>query len=232
MNHARDSLPFAATLAPESGVSLVTPRRDLLDALFVSRRHRTLLRLAAAAELTEDLASGGPFTLFAPTDEAFAALGGQLDAWLDADRTEDLCDRLEYHLVRGALELGQALAAGALRSVHGAELHVRHDAGVVRVDRARLVAEPLVCSNGVLMVIDAVLAPRALALTELKPSAAANRTGMDELRGLHRTTPRDQARAALLRLSPLRPRYLDDVRGEAPGAMPVGAAALRALRSG
>ena len=129
--------------------------------------------------------------------------------------------------MRGAVDLGEVLAAGALRSVHGADLHLDDDDGTLRVDQVRIVGEPVACSNGVLVFINRVLAPGAAAVTQVQPSFAAARTAVHEAAAPRSTDLRDLARAALLRLSPLRPRPVGEVC-----EVLVGAPALRALRSG
>jgi uncharacterized surface protein with fasciclin (FAS1) repeats len=232
MNHASVIPPFAATSpnpAPASGPRPVLRRRDLLETLSRSGQHRTLIRLAAAASMGEDLADWGPFTLFAPTDAAFARLGGEVEAWLDPARVEELCDRLEYHLVRGAADLGEAVEVGALRSVHGDDLHLRDDEDTVRVDHARVMGAPIPCANGVLVILDGVLAPRALTQTELRPAPPVVRRDLDAPPA---TTHRcDEARAAFLRLAPnpLRQAPTSPASSGEPAPLPVGAAALRLL---
>jgi uncharacterized surface protein with fasciclin (FAS1) repeats len=176
MIHALASLPSDSAHASGVREILTAPRRDLLDALHASGRFRTLLRLAVAAELTEDLESGGPYTIFAPTDAAFAALGDELGALFLPHHAERLCDRLEYHLVRGRVDLGEALEVGALRSVHGAEIHLRQDEEGIRVDGARVIGAPLTCSNGVVVIVDRVLRPASPEVLTVKPLTPLART--------------------------------------------------------
>jgi hypothetical protein len=147
----------------------------VLDTLHALGTCRTLLRLLSSAGFSEELGGQGPpLTLFAPSDAAFAAIEGGASALLDPPRDEMLIDLLEYHLVRGRLDLGAALAAGGVRTVHGAELHVRADSGEIWGDAARVHGEGIACTNGVVYLVDAVLAP---ALSEGQAWIAARTIG-------------------------------------------------------
>lgn len=119
----------------------------------------TLLKAAQAAGLVEVLESDGPFTVFAPTDAAFAKLPpGTLDALLqDPARLKAV---LTYHVVPGKLTSSQVLAGAPLKTVQGQTLTASKLAGGARVDSANLVKTDIECSNGVIHVIDAVVLPR------------------------------------------------------------------------
>ncbi len=148
------------------------PRRDILDTLHALGSCRTLLRLVSAAGFVEDLeGQGPPLTLFAPSDAAFARITGEGRALLEPGREEMLIDLLEYHLVRGRVDLSAAVAVGGgVRTVHGAEVHLHAERGEAWVDAARVHASGIECTNGVVYVVDDVLAP---ALTEVRAWIAA-----------------------------------------------------------
>ncbi len=136
------------------------PCRDVLETLHALGRCRTLLRLLSAAGFDEDLAGQGPpFTIFAPTDAAFARLSVGVRALLEPAREEMLIDLLEYHLVRGRFDLCAAAEAGGVRTVHGAELHVAAEAGAFWADSARIRGPGFACENGIVHLVDGVLAP-------------------------------------------------------------------------
>ncbi|MFS8064974.1 MAG: fasciclin domain-containing protein [Byssovorax sp.] len=147
-------------LVPTIPRARALPRRDVLETLHALGYCRTLVRLLVVAGFGEDLASPGPpITLFAPTDAAFARIAGGGRALLDPARDEMLIDLLEYHLVRGRIDLGAAVAAGGARSVHGAEIHLCAEAGEIWADAARVRQAGIPCDNGVIHLVDSVLAP-------------------------------------------------------------------------
>ena len=119
----------------------------------------TLLKAATAAGLVETLQSAGPFTVFAPTDEAFAALpAGTLDALL-AD-PEALKKVLLYHVVEGKVTSDQIVGMTTATSVEGSPIAISVKDGVVYLnDSAKVVTADVMASNGVIHIIDAVLLP-------------------------------------------------------------------------
>ncbi len=120
----------------------------------------TLLAAARAAGPAETLATGGPFTLFAPTDEAFAALPeGTLERLLAEPELATLQRILTYHVVEGRLFSDDALAAGRTSTVAGEAVAVRVTEGRLRVNESAIVSADLDAANGVVHVIDRVLLP-------------------------------------------------------------------------
>ncbi len=141
--------------------SVVKPRPNLVQAAQTNGSFQTLLKAATAAGLVDTLSSEGPFTLFAPSDEAFAKIpAADLNAIL-ADK-EKLKAILTYHVVPGRV-LSTDLADQAdlaVKSVQGASLHVRRNDANVVVDQARVVVADLIVGNGVIHVVDQVLLPK------------------------------------------------------------------------
>ncbi|MDX1579535.1 MAG: fasciclin domain-containing protein [Gemmatimonadota bacterium] len=118
----------------------------------------TLVTAVEAAGLVETLNGDGPFTVFAPTDDAFAALpDGALDELLA--NPEQLRQVLTYHVVAGKKEAKDVVETRALETVQGGTLPVRVEDGKVRVGGATVVATNIEASNGVIHVIDSVLLP-------------------------------------------------------------------------
>ena len=119
----------------------------------------TLLKAATAAGLVETLQGEGPFTVFAPTDEAFAALpAGTLDALL-AD-PEALKKVLLYHVVEGKVTSDQIVGMTTATSVEGSPIAISVKDGTVYLnDSAKVVTADVMASNGVIHIIDAVLLP-------------------------------------------------------------------------
>ena len=118
----------------------------------------TLVAAVAAAGLVETLQGEGPFTVFAPTNEAFAALpAGLVDKLLLPENKDLLVKILTYHVVSGAV-MAADVAAGDVPTVEGQSITITTDMGVM-VNDANVVTTDIVASNGVIHVIDAVLLP-------------------------------------------------------------------------
>jgi transforming growth factor-beta-induced protein len=118
----------------------------------------TLVAAVEAAGLVETLQGPGPFTVFAPTDDAFAALpAGVLDALLLPENQAVLTQILTYHVLAGEV-LAADVTAGEVETVQGDPITITTDGGVM-VNDANVVATDVMASNGVIHVIDAVLLP-------------------------------------------------------------------------
>jgi uncharacterized surface protein with fasciclin (FAS1) repeats len=123
---------------------------------------KTLLAAAQAAGLAETLAGVGPYTVFAPTDEAFAKLPeGTLESLL-ADK-EQLSQILLYHVVPGNLKAAEVVTNSSLKSAQGADITLTVNGSSVMVNNANVVATDIEASNGVIHVIDTVILPPARA---------------------------------------------------------------------
>jgi len=124
----------------------------------------TLLAAVEAADLGETLAGEGPFTVFAPTNDAFAALPeGTLDSLLEPENKDQLASILTYHVVSGTV-MAADVESGEVTTVNGAPFTIEvADEGVSITDgqgnTANVVTTDIVASNGVIHVIDAVLLP-------------------------------------------------------------------------
>lgn len=158
---------------PMVGGAAMYASKDIIDNAVNSKDHTTLVAAVKAADLVATLKSPGPFTVFAPTNEAFAALpAGTVDTLLKPENKGTLTQVLTYHVVAGRLDtkmLDQQIRAGGgkamLKTVQGEELTVtgsgRHlmitDAkgGVARITIANVYQ-----SNGVIQVVDKVLMPK------------------------------------------------------------------------
>jgi uncharacterized surface protein with fasciclin (FAS1) repeats len=127
----------------------------------------TLVAAIEAAGLLETLQGVGPFTVFAPTDEAFAALpAGLLDALLLEENREILVQILTYHVVSGTV-LAADVTEGDVASVEGSAISITVGDGVVLNGTANVTATDVVASNGVIHVIDAVILPPGLDVSSL-----------------------------------------------------------------
>lgn len=122
----------------------------------------TLLAAVEAAGLTETLMGDGPFTVFAPTNEAFAKLPkGTIETLLRPENREQLKAILTYHVVPGRISAEEAIMAKKARSVEGSSLRVGITDGALRVNSTRITTADVRASNGVIHVIDEVLLPPA-----------------------------------------------------------------------
>ncbi|MEZ5989233.1 MAG: fasciclin domain-containing protein [Planctomycetota bacterium] len=121
----------------------------------------TLLAAAKAAGLAEVLDQKGPFTVFAPTDEAFARLPeGTVASLLKPENKARLAAILKYHVVAGRVTARDAVVAGEAKTLQGGSVAISIDDGRLRVQDAAVIGSDLDASNGVVHVIDRVLLPR------------------------------------------------------------------------
>ena len=120
----------------------------------------TLATALKAAELVEALQGEGPFTVFAPTDEAFAALPeGTVESLLRPENREKLAAVLKYHVVQGRVYSDQ-LASGDVGTLQGSSIHVRVGSDGAFLNKARVAKADIETTNGVIHVIDKVLLPQ------------------------------------------------------------------------
>ena len=151
----------AASPSAAPSASAAAMSKDIVETASEAGSFATLLTAATAAGLVETLQGEGPYTVFAPTDEAFAALpAGTLDALL-ADK-EALKKVLLYHVVSGAVTSDQVVGLTSADSVEGSPIAIAVKDGVVYLnDSAKVVTPDVMASNGVIHVIDQVLLPPA-----------------------------------------------------------------------
>ena len=139
------------------GISSAAFAKDIVDTAVSAGNFTTLVTALKAAGLVDTLKGPGPFTVFAPTDAAFAKVPkAQLDALL-ADKA-GLTKVLTYHVVPGRV-MAKDVKAGKVKTVQGAELTLA-TAGGVTVDGAKVSATDIVADNGVIHVIDSVVMPK------------------------------------------------------------------------
>ncbi len=140
-----------------SFAALSAQSKDIVDTAVGAGTFKTLAAALTAAGLIDTLKGKGPFTVFAPTDEAFAKIPkAQLDALL-ADKAK-LTAVLTYHVVPGKV-MAKDVKAGKVKSVQGSDLSIG-TAGGVTVDGAKVTATDIVADNGVIHVIDSVVLPK------------------------------------------------------------------------
>ena len=143
------------------GGAKMVPSKNIVENAAGSSDHTTLVAAVKAAGLAETLSGAGPFTVFAPTNEAFAKLpAGTVDNLLKPEMKKDLTNILTYHVVAGKLMAADLKDGQKLKTVEGGELTVSVKAGKVMINGANVSIADVVSSNGVTHVIDAVLMPK------------------------------------------------------------------------
>ncbi len=139
------------------GAAFTVQAKDIVDTAVAAGDFKTLATALAAAGLVDTLKGKGPFTVFAPTDAAFAKIPkADLDA-LIKDKAK-LTAVLTYHVVPGKV-MAADVKAGKVKTVQGSELTVSTSGGVM-VDKAKVTATDIVADNGVIHVIDTVIMPK------------------------------------------------------------------------
>ena len=141
--------------------SVLLPPDNLVATAAKAGKFKTLLTAATAAGLADTLANGGPFTVFAPTDEAFAKLGNDtLADLLKPENKQKLADVLKYHIVAGTVKAADVVKLKEAKTLQGGAVLIKVTDGKVMIDNANVVATDVVAGNGVIHVIDAVILPR------------------------------------------------------------------------
>jgi uncharacterized surface protein with fasciclin (FAS1) repeats len=150
------TLGFA--LSPATAVRADT--KDIVDTAVGAGSFKTLAKALAAADLVDTLKGEGPFTVFAPTDDAFAKLpAGTLESLLKPENKARLQRILTYHVVSGKVMAADAARLQSAKAVSGHTITIAARNGGVTVDNARVVKTDIMASNGVIHVIDAVILP-------------------------------------------------------------------------
>lgn len=166
MNTTTDTTMTAETVkSEETGVMVgganMVPSKNIVENAAGSADHSTLVAAVTAAGLAETLSGAGPFTVFAPTNDAFAKLpAGTVDNLLKPEMKADLTSVLTYHVVPGALKAADLKDGQQLKTVQGKELTVSIKDGKVMIDGATVTIADVISSNGVTHVIDAVVLPK------------------------------------------------------------------------
>jgi uncharacterized surface protein with fasciclin (FAS1) repeats len=143
------------------GGANMVPSKNIVENAAGSADHTTLVAAVKAAGLAETLSGTGPFTVFAPTNEAFNKLpAGTVDNLLKPEMKADLTSILTYHVVPGSLRAADLKDGQKLKTVQGKELTVSIKDGKVMIDGANVTIADVISSNGVTHVIDAVVMPK------------------------------------------------------------------------
>lgn len=144
-----------------ASLSMVASSKDIVDTAVDAGSFKTLAAALQAAGLVDTLKGEGPFTVFAPTDEAFAKLpAGTLDSLLKPENKDQLVAILTYHVVPGKVTAEQVMSLSDAETVNGQSVAISMKDGAVKVDDATVVKADIMTSNGVIHVIDSVILPK------------------------------------------------------------------------
>lgn len=137
------------------------PAKDIVDTAVAAGSFDTLVAAVKAADLVGTLKSEGPFTVFAPTDAAFAKLpAGTVESLLKPENKEKLRTILLYHVVPGKVTAADVVKVDAAKTAQGQSVSIKVSGDKVMVDNANVTATDIMTSNGVIHVIDTVILPK------------------------------------------------------------------------
>ena len=149
-----------ATWMSVASMSAFGFEKNIVDTAVEAGKFKTLAAALGAAGLVDAVKGPGPFTVFAPSDEAFAKLPkGTVETLLKPENKEKLKAILTYHVVPGKVMAKDVLGVKGAKSLNGQRIDVKVDGGKVMVDGAKVVTTDIACTNGVIHVIDSVILP-------------------------------------------------------------------------
>lgn len=154
------ALAIAAFAAGANAADYKDSKSDIVDTAVSAGQFETLATALQAAGLVDTLKGEGPFTVFAPTDEAFAKLPeGTVESLLKPENVDQLRAVLTYHVVPGKVAAKDVVELSKAKTVNGKEVNISTMGGKVQIDNANVVKTDIEASNGVIHVIDSVILP-------------------------------------------------------------------------
>jgi uncharacterized surface protein with fasciclin (FAS1) repeats len=172
----RTKLTLAACLVAVAFVGRA-PAADIVDTAVSAGKFDTLVAAVKAAGLVETLKGEGPFTVFAPSDEAFAALPeGTVATLLKPENKKALQGVLTYHVVSGKVLAADVVKLKGANTVNGQRVDIKVEDGKVMIDGATVVTTDIKCDNGVIHIIDSVILPADKTLPEVATAAGSFKT--------------------------------------------------------
>ena len=154
-------LLVVALLAGASTMAFAEAKKDIVDTAVGAKTFNTLVAAVKAAGLVDTLKGEGPFTVFAPTDEAFAKLpAGTVESLLKPENKEKLVAILTYHVVAGKVMAKDVVKLTEAKTVQGTTVKIVVKDGKVMINDAKVSATDIETSNGVIHVIDTVIMPK------------------------------------------------------------------------
>ncbi len=205
-----DTNAASLTLTAGPGSSYADEKPDIVDTAIAAGSFKTLVAAVQAADLVDVLKGDGPFTVFAPTDEAFAKLPeGTLETLLKPENKDQLTAILLYHVVPGEAFAKDVVSKKTWDTANGQRVDISAPRGKPMIDNANIVATDIETSNGVIHVIDTVILPEMKSIPEVAGAAGSFSTLLTAVKtaGLAETlmgegpftvfAPTDEAFAAL-----------------------------------
>jgi len=166
------SCASSCTMSETLAGAMSSKAGDIVEVASSAGDFSTLIAAAKAAGLVETLQSKGPFTVFAPTDEAFAKLpAGTVETLLKPENKDTLVSILTYHVVPGRLESGSVLKKKTLDTANGQRAGIAMKNGKPMIDNAVIVATDVEASNGIIHVVDSVILPESKNVLDIAKSA-------------------------------------------------------------
>jgi uncharacterized surface protein with fasciclin (FAS1) repeats len=151
---------FAAAITLGSSITAVAAEKDVVDTAIEAGKFKMLAAALEAAGLVATLKGTGPFTVFAPTDEAFARLpAGTVENLLRPESKQKLTDILTYHVVAGKVMAADVAGIDEAKSVNGKMIDIEVEGATVKVNDAAVTTADIAASNGVIHLIDKVIMP-------------------------------------------------------------------------
>jgi uncharacterized surface protein with fasciclin (FAS1) repeats len=148
------------SLLMTSTLLIGAPKKDIVDTAVEAGSFKTLVTAVKAAGLVDTLKGKGPFTVFAPTDEAFAKLPkGTVASLLKPENKHKLAGILTYHVVAGKVKAKQAAKLDSAKTVNGAKIAIKASGKSLAINNAKVIKANIKTSNGIIHVIDTVLIP-------------------------------------------------------------------------
>jgi uncharacterized surface protein with fasciclin (FAS1) repeats len=158
---ASNTVALEADMTNTTTIADAADVKDIVDTAVAAGSFQTLAKALAAADLVATLKGSGPFTVFAPTDDAFAKLpAGTLETLLKPENKAKLQRILTYHVVAGRVMAADVVKLQTAKAVSGDSIAVVSNSGGVMVDGAKVIKTDIPASNGVIHVIDAVILPK------------------------------------------------------------------------
>ena len=169
------SLALAAITSCSSFVCAA--EKDIVDTAVAAGSFKTLAAALGAADLVGALKGPGPFTVFAPSDAAFAKLpSGTVEGLLKPENKAKLAAILTYHVVSGKVMASDVVKVKGAATLNGQRVDVKVDGKTVNIDSAKVVTTDIACSNGVIHVIDSVLMPASDSIPAVADKAGKFKT--------------------------------------------------------
>jgi len=168
MKFTTTALTVVATVLASTGLMAA----DIVDTAVNAGKFKTLVTAVKSADLVETLKSPGPFTVFAPTDEAFEKLPeGTIPTLLKPENRDKLTSILTYHVVPGSVMAADVVKLSGAKTVNGQRVNIQVADGTVMVDGAKVVTTDIKCDNGVIHVIASVILPADKTIPETAKAA-------------------------------------------------------------